>query len=399
MKKTLYIILVVIILAAGFLVYLKFFRSTGGVSVTGVVRTKDLYYCPMHPAFTSDKPGDCLICGMSLVKREAAQPPPTGQAKNVRGSDKKKILYYRNPMNPAVTSPVPMKDEMGMDYVPVYEQEATPTHAGFYISPQKQQLIGVKKGKVELRRLIGRISTVGTVAYDPSLFVAQQEYLQTLKAGKTIADSSLAYQLQQSDQLTQTAKRKLLQMGMSESEIEKLAAAGSPEQSLYLPEGNKIWVYLVIYEYEAGLVKDGQKVEVEAEAYPGETFEGSVISVAPILDPMTRSLKVRCLVDNPENKLKLEMYVNVKIEYDLGEKLAVPQEAVMHTGTSDIVFVADPNGYFESRVVTLGARAADYYQVLAGLSPNEEVVTSGNFLIDSESKLNAVLSQMGEPNK
>lgn len=70
---------------------------------------------------------------------------------------------------------------------------------------------------------------------------------------------------------------------------------------------------------------------------------------------MTRSLKVRCLVDNPENKLKLEMYVNVKIEYDLGEKLAVPQEAVMHTGTSDIVFVADPNGYFESRVVTLGA--------------------------------------------
>jgi multidrug efflux pump subunit AcrA (membrane-fusion protein) len=347
----------------------------------------------MHPNFTSDKPGDCPICGMSLVKRE------TTRTEDVQAGGKKKILYYRNPMNPAITSPVPMKDEMGMDYVPVYEQQTSTSQSGFYVSSQKQQLIGVKKEKVAVRRLVGSISTIGTVAYDPGLFVAQQEYLQAFKAGKRAADSKSVYTVQQSGELIETAKRKLLQMGMSEPEIKKLEEDGSPEQSLYLPEQNKVWVYLVVYEYEAGLVKENSEVEVEAAAFPGESFKGTVISVAPILDPATRSLKVRCLVDNPGNKLKLQMYVNVKIEYDLGEKLAVPRDAVMHTGERDIVFTADPNGYFESRVVKLGAAVNSFYQVLSGLSPDEEVVTSGNFLIDSESKLNAVLSRAGEPNR
>jgi membrane fusion protein, copper/silver efflux system len=106
---------------------------------------------------------------------------------------------------------------------------------------------------------------------------------------------------------------------------------------------------------------------------------------------------VRALINNPENKLKLRMYVNVRLKYDLGEKLAVPQEAVMRTGTRDVVFIADPNGYFMPRNVTLGQKAQDYYEVLDGLKTNEEVVISGNFLIDSESKLNAVTSQMAAP--
>jgi Cu(I)/Ag(I) efflux system membrane fusion protein len=158
-------------------------------------------------------------------------------------------------------------------------------------------------------------------------------------------------------------------------------------------------VYVTIYEYEAGLVKTGTPVEVRAISYPGELFEGSVISVTPILEAATRTLKVRTLVDNPANKLKLEMFVNVAIKYDLGDKLSVPENAVMHTGTRDIVFIAKPDGYFESRVVTLGAKAEGYYEVLRGLAENEDVVTSGNFLIDSESKLNAVLGQMAEPNQ
>jgi len=396
MKKrsiiTIVAVIVVLVITSG--IFLNSHYHFWGTGHPAASQKKELYYCPMHPNFTSDKPGDCAICGMSLVKRQAAEAPAAE-----RKEGKKKILYYRNPMNPQVTSPVPMKDSMGMDYVPVYEQEAAPAQAGFYISPEKQQLIGVKKAKVEVRQLVGEILTVGTVAYDPGLFVAQQEYLQSLKrSSQTTADSN-GYAMQTSDVFIQTTKRKLLQMGMSESEIKRLAESGKPEQSLYLPEGGKIWVYLVIYEYEAGLVKEGQKVEVEANAYPGESFEGSIVSVGPMLDPMTRSLKVRCLLDNPENKLKLDMYVNGKIKYDLGEKLAVSEDAVMHTGTRDIVFVTDPNGYFESREVTLGTKVGGYYEVLAGLSPDEEVVTSGNFLVDSESKLNAVLSQMTEPNK
>ena len=366
-------------------------QRTGTVSETA----KDLYYCPMHPSYTSDRPGDCPICGMSLVKREV------NANESSKRAGERKLLYYRNPMNHAVTSPVPMKDQMGMDYVPVYEEETPPAQtSGVYISPEKQQLIGVKKGRVEKRKLTGQILTVGRVAYDPSLFTAQQEYLQAFKSSRTIHKDE-GYIDEQSGTLIKSMKQKLLAMGMSEDEITGLENRGKPQQNLYLPtsEDKNVWVYVTIYEYEAELVKTGTPVEVRAIAYPGASFEGRVVSVTPILEAATRTLKVRALVDNPENKLKLEMFVNVVIKYDLGDKLAVPEEAVMHAGTRDIVFVAKPDGYFEPKVVTLGSKAQGYYEVLRGLSENEEVVTSGNFLIDSESKLNAVLNKATEPNK
>jgi Cu(I)/Ag(I) efflux system membrane fusion protein len=334
---------------------------------------------------------------MSLVKREAA--PPAGEKPTKAGE--RKLLYYRNPMNAAVTSPVPMKDQMGMDYVPVYEEEQAKTGAeAVYISPEKQQLIGVKKGRVEKRKLSGQILTVGRVAYDPSLFTAQQEYLQAFKSSRTIHKDE-GYIDEQSGALAKSMKQKLLVMGMSEDEITELEKQSKPQQNLYLPtsEDTNVWVYVTIYEYEAELVKAGTPVEVRAIAYPGLSFEGSIISVTPILEAATRTLKVRALVDNTENKLKLEMFVNVVIKYDLGDKLAVPEEAVMHAGTRDIVFVTGTNGHFESRVVKLGNKAGDYYEVLDGLAENEEVVTSGNFLIDSESKLNAGFNKTAEPNK
>jgi multidrug efflux pump subunit AcrA (membrane-fusion protein) len=347
----------------------------------------------MHPNFTSDKLRDCAICGMSLVKREVSPVQSQKQA------SKRKILYYRNPMNPEVNSPVPMKDQMGMDYVPVYEEQA-PSPAMVYISPEKQQLIGVKKGMVEKRKLTGQILTVGRIAYDPALFTAQQEYLQALKSSQTIRKDE-GYIEEQSGSLIKSMKRKLLAMGMSDYEITELEKLGKPQQNLYLPtsEDKNVWVYVTIYEYEAALVKTGTPVEVRTMAYPGQVFEGKVIAVTPIIEAATRTLKVRALVDNPENMLKLEMFVNVVIKYDLGDRLAVPEEAVMHAGTRDIVFVAEANGHFEPRVVKLGNKAGNYYEVLDGLAENEEVVTSGNFLIDSESKLNAVLSKAAEPSK
>ena len=358
---------------------------------------KGLYYCPMHPSFTSDRPGDCAICGMSLVKKVAAD-APAGTPKSGQGG--KKILYYRNPMNPQVTSPVPMKDEMGMDYVPVYADEEAQAHPGVYISPEKQQLIGVKKGKVQMRNLTGQIRTVGRVAYDPNLFVAQQEYLQALKGHQSAQKANLEYLDEQSRSLLTDMRRKLLLLGMSNAEIDELQKRGKPESNLYLPAGEdkSVWVYITIYEYEAGLVKEGMAVQVDTLAYPGETFRGQIVSITPLLQAATRTLKARALVDNPEGKLKLEMFANVRIDYDLGEKLAVPEDAVLHAGTRDIVFVADADGYFTPKTVKLGAKAQGYYEVLQGLAANEEVVTSGNFLVDSESKLNAVLNQMGEPN-
>ena len=142
--------------------------------------------------------------------------------------------------------------------------------------------------------------------------------------------------------LVNAAKRKLLLLGMSDTEISELEKKGQPQQYLYLPEDGKVWVYITIYEYEMALVKETLPVQVETVAYPGQVFEGNVVSVAPIFDKTVRTLKVRALVKDPENKLKPEMYVDVKIFYDLGEKLAVPEEAVMDSGTRKIVFIAEP---------------------------------------------------------
>ena len=355
-------------------------------------KASQIYYCPMHPNFTSDKPGDCAICGMSLVKRETVETPAMGHKGAEYGE--KKILYYRNPMNPEVTSPVPMKDQMGMDYVPVYAEETSQQHAGVYISPAKQQLIGVKKQKIEVRDLTGQLLTVGTVAYDPDLLVAQEEYMAAISSRHLSGDSIFGYSKNQAAEFVRAARRKLQLMGMSDAEISRLETFDKAEQSLYLPENNMVWVYITVYEYEANYIREGLPVEAEASAYPGQIFTGKIVSVAPILETATRSLKVRALFDNPENKLKLQMYVTVRLNYDLGEKLAVPDAAIMRTGTRDIVFVTDPNGYFEPKTVRLGARAQGYYEVLDGLKANEEVVTSGNFLIDSESKLNPVPGRM-----
>jgi len=358
---------------------------------------KELYYCPMHPNFTSDKPGECAICGMSLVKRETAG--PTG-AKPSEGAAKK-ILFYRNPMDPTVTSPVPMKDSMGMDYIPVYEEQASKTtQSGVYINPEKQQLIGVKKQKVEVRKLAGKILTVGKVAYDPDLYVAQDEYLQSVKSNKNMVDNDSNYTAEQPESFTKTARRKLLLLGMSSNEIDDLTMRGKADLRLYLPDANdsQVWVYLTIYEYESALVKEELPVKIETIAYPGEIFEGEIVSIAPVLNTATRTLNVRALVNNTSNKLKLGMYVNAEITYNLGNKLAVPQDAVMDSGTRKIVFIADANEYFKPKEVTLGSKSEGYYEILRGLSEGQEVVTSGNFLVDSESKLNAVLSQMSDSN-
>lgn len=335
------VVLIIAVLAAVFFVangHYHFIKWGGEHKAAAVA----LYYCPMHPNIQSDRPGECPICYMSLVKRGT---------------------------------------------IAMTDHNAMPMQGMVYISPAKQQLIGVKTQKIEARKLSGQISTVGTVAYDPDLYVAQQEYLQAIKGH------------QSSDGITKMTEQKLRLMGMSDAEIAQLEMAGVPQQSLYLPESGKVWVYITIYEYEAGLMKEGLPVEVESAAYPAEVFKGAVVSVAPMVESMTRSLKVRALVDNPDNKLKLRMYVNARVGYDLGEKLVVPEEAIMHAGMRDVVFVAEsaePNGHFMPKAVKLGAKAQGYYEVLDGIKAGEEVVTSGNFLIDSESKLNAVLNQMAE---
>jgi len=316
-----------------------------------------------------------------------------------QGAAARKILYYRNAMNPQITSPVPKKDEMGMDYAPVYavpagrqEEEGQgagiPGAAQLSINPQQQQLLGIQTEKIQKRPLTKQILTVGMVAYDPDLYVAQEEYLQALKTANNTQNSVLTSVSAQSKALLEAAQKKLLLLGMSKEEIDALAKAGKPQENLYLPgAADKVWAYMPIYEYEIGFIKEGMPVEIESVAFPGEVFQGKIIAITPVLDASTRSAQIRTEIDNPQAKLKPQMYVNGKIEAGLGEKLAVPEDAVMDTGERQLVFVAKGEGNFEQSEVKLGEKAKGYYEVLSGLEEGEEVVSSGNFFVDSESRL------------
>jgi Cu(I)/Ag(I) efflux system membrane fusion protein len=337
-------------------------------AVHAAAAEKAVYFCPMHPDYTSDKPGSCPICGMTLVKKEASKPA---------ANKKKSVKFYRNPMDPSVTSPVPMKDGMGMDYVPVYEESADAS--GVMISPQRQQMIGVKKEKAQKRRLAVQTRVVGTVAYDTDLYIAQDEYVQALKERDTA----------QSESFLNAIEKKLQLLGMNRAQIDALAANGAPDKELYLSgTGDTAWVYVTVYENDMSAVKEGAAVTVTTDAYPGVEFKGTVSSLTPVLDAATRAVQGRCSIADPEHRLKPQMFVNAVISSDLGERLAIPESAVLDTGTRTLVYVVSADDTFEQREVTVGVKAGGYYEVVKGLSEGEMVVSSGNFLIDAESRLN-----------
>jgi RND family efflux transporter MFP subunit len=222
--------------------------------------------------------------------------------------------------------------------------------------------------------------------------------------------------------LLESAKRRLQLWDITDKEIEELARTGNIKKSLtiYSPirgyvlekmavrglkvmpgmnlyqiaDLSTVWVLADIYEYEIPFVKVGQEATVTLTYYPGEIFKGRVTYIYPFLTTETRTVKARLEFSNPGEKLKPGMYANVNLQSGAGKQLTVPEEAVMDAGAEQIVFVAHEGGYFEPRQVELGAKVGDRFIVLRGLEEGEKVVTSGNFLIDSESRLKSAASGM-----
>lgn len=444
-------------LAALAILLFAFCKKTSGTAANAAVgsqaqQQKTLYHCPMHPTYTSDKPGDCPICGMRLVpvegqEKPAATPPP---------APKKKTMY-RSTMMPNEVSDKPGKDSMGMDMVPFEVEEGGPvTEAGgrirVQISAQRQQLIGIKTAVAAAKPIHRLIRAVGRVdyaeprlsyvnlkydgwveklyvdstgrpvrkgeplfdLYSPDLVAAEQEYLIALKAGATLGESS---------SILKSAREKLKLWNVTDAQIEELGKSGETKKTLtvYSPgagivveksiiQGQKImagenlfkiadlsrvWIIGEVYEYELPFIKPGQDVMVSLSYYPGEVFEGKIAYIYPYLKPETRTDQIRIEAANPGLKLKPEMFANLEIHVDYGVKLTVPADAVVDAGGGvKIVFVALADGYFEPREVKLGVRGEDLYEVLGGVSEGESLVTSANFLVDSESSLKAALTQM-----
>jgi Cu(I)/Ag(I) efflux system membrane fusion protein len=395
MNRKVFLIAVILIAAAGggWIYWRQSHPGQGSRSVDG----KTIYQCSMHPQIVSDRPGQCPICHMTLTKVEQGAAVPAAP-----GSGERKILFYRNPMDPSVTSPVPAKDGMGMDYIPVYEEDMAgtgpsdvPGHAPFALSTQRQQMIGVKTTQVVKGPLEREIRSVGRVAYDPDLYNALAEYKEADQARLKLSADASPESRERVEALVKASRLRLRVLGITDDNMAQMAAQVSDDTNLLLP-GKTVWIYAQVYEHEADQVKAGQTALVSLPSSRGEPYRGKVAAVDPVLDPATRTLRVRIKIATPQEKLRPESFVQVKIRAPLGIVLAVPEDAVLDTGDHQIVFVKKGGGDFEPRAVKIGREAQGQYEILSGLSEGEEVVTSANFLIDSESRFRSAVADFSK---
>lgn len=258
--------------------------------------------------------------------------------------------------------------------------------------------------------------------YSPDLVSTEQEYLIALRGQTYLGDSPYPHAASGADALLEATRQRLRLWDITEDQIEQLQKTGkasdtmtlyspvdgfvmtrnayeqtyvTPETDLYdIMELSTIWVSVDIYEYEAPYVHVGQAASMQLSYFPGKTYQGRVTYVYPTLDPQTRTIKVRLEFPNPNQALRPSMYANVELTIDYGMQTLVPSEAVLNSGTRQVVFVAKPNGYFEPREIKVGNQLDGQTVVLAGLKPGEKIVASGNFLIDSESRLGTAMQGM-----
>jgi Cu(I)/Ag(I) efflux system membrane fusion protein len=261
--------------------------------------------------------------------------------------------------------------------------------------------------------------------YSPDLVTTEQEYLLAKQNRKLLSQSTVPGVAQGADSLLTAAEERLRQWNIPQREIQHLETTGQVRHELeidspvsgYVTERNAlpnlyvqpatrlytvadlstVWVFAEIFQSDMGQIKVGDSASVTSDAYPGRMFHGRVDFIYPEVDMATRTVKVRLVFSNPSLKLTPGMFVNVDMKIPLGRQLAIPATGVFHTGTRNVVFVDHGQGYLEPRDVTLGPRAGDEYAVLKGLQPGERVVTSANFLVDSESQLQAALGAFAPP--
>ncbi len=314
------------------------------------------------------------------------------------GASAKKILYYRSAMNPNMTSPVPAKDSMGMDYVPVYaDQDAAPEKDAFEVSPYRRQEIGLRLGTAQMRPLVRNIRTVGWIAYDPELYQAEEDYLAALASARAAQKSRFAESRHRAQALLASSRLRLKLLGLSALQIAALGRADKPDAGLLLSRGKNspLWLYADVFEQDLPLVKMGQIVEAMSPSLPGQVFRGKVVSIDPVLNPATRAARVRVEIKDPGGVLRPGVYLDADIQISLGVRLAVPRDAVVDTGLRQTVFVDLGRGYLAPRQVTVGNHADHWVEILKGLKAGDRVVTSGNFLIDSESDFRAAAQGFG----
>jgi Cu(I)/Ag(I) efflux system membrane fusion protein len=376
---------------------------------------------------------------------------PAAKRKTASTSGTRKVLYYRNPMGLPDTSPVPKKDSMGMDYIPVYEGEDQDDGTTLKVSLDKVQRSGVRTEKVETRVLVQPVRAVGTVMHNERrqtiVTLRSDGYIEELfvnttgqhvHAGEPLfrvyspdilraqIDLLSAIRSQGSSSLLgptslEGAMQRLRNLGVPESRIREVRETGTNPRTidwpapisgdviekriisgqramagekLYLIEDHsQLWVVADVAESDLAAIGLGTRATITLRAYPAQPVEGEVAFIYPEMKMETRTARVRIEVANPDRRLKPDMYADVVFQAGAGAQpvVAVPENAVIDSGTRQVILIAKGEGRFEPRPVKLGRRGDGYAEVLEGVKPGEEVVTTATFLIDAESNLRAAL--------
>ena len=352
-----------------------------------------------------------------------------------------KVKYYRNPMGAPDTSPVPKKDSMQMDYIPVCEDEGTPEDGTVVkVSLDRVQRLGVRSEAVEERALARTVRAFASVQYDERRqtviaprFGGWIEKLHVSATGDSVTAGQKLFEvyspelnvLQQEFMLSRGtqggADNRLRNLDYPESDLERLRRGDRPPRTIAVPapaagtviekmavEGMRyqpgetlfrivdtsaMWVLAEVYEQDLAFVKVGDMAKVTVNAWPGRPFPGRVTFIYPGVGKESRTARLRIEVANPEGLLRADMAATVEIAAPIpGQWVAVPESAVIDSGKRQIVLVERGEGRYEPRPVKLGARVTGYVQVLEGLDAGERVVTSATFLIDAESNLRAALA-------
>lgn len=385
-----------------------------------------LYYtCAMHPSVHSNTPGKCPICGMDLV--------PVYKRSSVTNT-----LIQNDETNPPVadevpgefTVPIERQQQIGVTYATVEE-----------IDLQKSlRATGVVAGEIRRRRDLvapasGSVVSLGVdsagetvkkgqalfTIYSPALLTEEQNFADAAKDYLTTPRFGSRRTVENIQAQFEAAKNRLLLWNLTTNQIAELEKwetrvphdtieiqapfsgviqqinaepgknFGMGDDLLELSDLQAVYVWANFYQEDLPLLKEGLTVNVTTSAWPGEIFHGKIAVVNPFLDPDTWTVRVRIDVENPGLKLRPEMYVDVGLNIDAGEHLAVPVNAVMPTGEHNIVFVAKGGGELQPRFIELGPQYGGYYEVKSGLDEGERVVASGNFLIDAESQIQGAL--------
>lgn len=367
----------------------------------------------------------------------------------VLAEEEKEILYWVAPMDPNYRRDKPGKSPMGMDLIPYYSATEQ-GGSGVKISPVVVQNLGVRTSKAELTRLWRGIDTVGYVDYDESKVshihlrtegwieklavksegerVKKGDFLFDIYSPKLVnAQEELVTALASGNQgLVRATKERLSALGISRSQISKLQKDKKVKQriSIYAPQDgvvselpvregmfvkpaqkvmtlgglSSVWLLAEVFERQSQWVEVGQDAEVTLSYIPGKRWNGKVEYIYPSLDPKTRTLKVRLRFENPGERLKPNMYANVKIFGGAKENtIVIPLEGLIRSGREERVILSLGEGRFEARNVKAGIESGNYVEIIEGVSEGDDIVISGQFLIDSEASMRASLNRMTEP--